>query len=90
MNVEEIVKLIEACKTSGVQKLKFEKLELMFHPPEQIAAAAIAERRSSQVVETENPMDEDLEDILVQNLLIAEPLEYENARRKMSYAQDSR
>ena len=90
MNTEDIVKLMEACKTSGVQRLKYEKLEIVLHPPGEVAAAAVTEKRSFRAIEQQDDtLDEDLQDLMIQSMLIDDPLGYEQERRKEYHAPDT-
>lgn len=90
MNVEDVVKLIKACKNSGVHLLKLDTLELQFSPsgPTAIRAPIIDPPKEpvpadiARAIEREIEEDQDLKDLQDSILMIEDPLAFEaNLRR---------
>lgn len=80
MTIEDVVKLIEACKNTGISKLKFEKLELQFLP--KVTDAIVTEstpdtEHTRRAIQQQIERDADLQDLEAQNLMISDPVAYE-------------
>jgi hypothetical protein len=80
MTVDDVVKLIEACKNGPVTKLKFEKLEVHFnHEPRPVIRESPEETpQVPQNREVEQTLIQDIiEEIETQALLASDPLAFE-------------
>lgn len=77
---KEIASIIRACKSSGVKEIEYNGLLLRFHPsePQEKKLPPVENHQFIENVEPEPPVyDEDLEEIRKQNLMLEDPLAYE-------------
>lgn len=91
MGLEDVVKLIEACKNAGVSRIKWNKLDVTFHEQSQPTAPgreAIPQVIQSRAeIEREIEEDPDLNDLEFQTLMITDPEAFEDYVRKAEHAQ---
>jgi hypothetical protein len=84
--LEEVVKLLEACKNAGVSRIKWEKLDITFDPSASATAPAQAALPKSNPnrdqIEREIEEDPDLSDLELQTLMINDPEAFEDYLRK--------
>jgi len=89
LEMEEVVKLIDACKNAGVQRIKYQQLDVTFFA--ESTATDKAELPgpkpdpNRERIETLIEEDEDLMDLELQSLLIENPAAYEERLRKAAY-----
>lgn len=100
MTVDDVVKLIEACKNTSVTRLKFEKLEISFDQeikPEpvisripQIEDSREVENREVENREVEQSILQDLiDDVESQVLMASDPLAFEAEMRNLDYEEET-
>jgi len=91
--LEDVEKVIEACKNAGVSRIKWDKLEITFHPqadkaePTATGKAELPKEKISRAIEREIETDPDLNDLELQTLMISDPQAFEEYLRKAAYGE---
>jgi hypothetical protein len=87
LELEEVVKLINACKNAGVQRIKYQQLDVHFFAESTATDKADlpGPKPNREPIENLIEEDEDLMDLELQNLLIENPAAYEERLRKVAY-----
>lgn len=96
--LEDVVKLLEACKNAGVERIKWERLEITFSPPQAGTTATVmaelpmvnpSRESIERKIEQEIEDDPDLSDLELQTLMINDPEAFEDYLRKAQHVQDN-
>lgn len=86
-SLEDIVKLLSACKNAGVSRVKWEKLDISFHPASELPKSNPSRIAIENQIEQEIEDDPDLNDLELQTLMINDPEAFEDYLRKAQHVQ---
>ena len=83
MTPKDIAQIIKCCKNAGISEFRLDSLYLKFRESaEPQAMPTLSESEALVELERKLAQDEDLEQLHLQNLMMEDPLAYEEMRRQ--------